>query len=264
MLIAVDIGNSSINIGYFANSGLVVQKITTHPARSASEYGAIVSDFLTLINGSLMRNRMEKEGVGVIISSVVASRTNVLAEAFGSLFTVAETDVMIVTQAMRSDVKLAIDAPGELGTDRLAAAVAANELYKSPVAVMDFGTATTITAVDENATCIGGAIMPGLGLMNDALERGTAKLQGIAMEGPDAALGKDTAGCIRSGIFFGTAGAVERILSEIEKETGRSFMTVVTGGYGSLIAKYLRRPHDINPHLTLEGLRILYAKNRRS
>jgi type III pantothenate kinase len=83
------------------------------------------------------------------------------------------------------------------------------------------------------------------------------------MEGPVAALGKDTASCIRSGIFLGTAGAVERILAEIEKETGRSLTTVVTGGYGPLISKYLKRPHDINPYLTLEGLRLLHAKNRR-
>jgi type III pantothenate kinase len=106
--------------------------------------------------------------------------------------------------------------------------------------------------------------MPGLGLMNNSLDLGTSKLRKIDMEAPDAALGKDTAGCIRSGILFGTAGAVERILAEIEKEMGLSLMTVVTGGYGPLISQYLKRPHDINTHLTLEGLRLLHAKNRRS
>ncbi len=263
MLVAVDIGNSSINIGYFTDSGLFVQKVAAHPARSGSEYGAIINEFLTLINYSLTLNRVEKKRVGVIISSVVASRTDCIADALGGVFGAA-TDMMMVTQGMRSDVKLAIDAPEELGTDRLAAAVAANEFYKPPVAVLDFGTATTITVVDEGANCIGGAIMPGLGLMNDALEKGTARLRGITMEGPVAALGKNTSGCIRSGIFFGTAGAVERILSEIEKETGRPFSIVVTGGHGPLITKYLRRRHDVDPHLTLEGLRILYGKNKRS
>jgi type III pantothenate kinase len=256
-LIAVDIGNSSINIGYFTDASLIVQKLATHPLKSAQEYGAIFDDFLAL-------NHIEKKGVGVIISSVVAGHTHVIADAFERLFPAEGTDVMIATQGMRSDVNLAIEAPGEFGTDRLADAVAAFELCKSAVAVLDFGTATTITVVDENANCIGGAIMPGLGLMNDSLDLGTSKLRRIDMETPDAALGKDTAGCIRSGIFFGTAGAVERILAEIEKETGRPLMTVVTGGYGPIISKYLKRPHDINAHLTLEGLRLLHAKNRRS
>ncbi len=264
MLIAVDIGNSSINIGFFTNAGLCVQKVPTHPARSASEYCAAINEFLTLINNSIPSDPVEKKGAGVIISSVVASRTNVIEDALERVFGATETDMMVVTKGMRSDLKLAVDVPEEFGTDRLAAAVAANALYKPPVAVVDFGTATTITAVDEDATCIGGAIMPGLGLMNDSLERGTAGLRGIAMEAPVAALGKNTEGCIRSGIFFGTAGAVERILAEIEEETGLSFMTVVTGGYGNLVAGYLRRRHDINPHLTLEGLKILYKENRRS
>jgi type III pantothenate kinase len=257
MLIAVDIGNSSINIGYFRDSGLVVQKLATYPLMSAREYGAIIDNFLAV-------NNIEKKGVGVIISSVVSGRNDVLADAFEMLFPAEGTGMIVATQGMRSDLNLAIDAPEEFGTDRLADAVAAFELYKSAIAVLDFGTATTITIVDENANCVGGAIMPGLGLMNNSLDLGTSKLRKIDMEAPDAALGKDTAGCIRSGILFGTAGAVERILSEIEEETGLSLMTVVTGGYGPLISQYLKRPHDINTHLTLEGLRLLHAKNRRS
>jgi type III pantothenate kinase len=255
MLIAVDIGNTSITIGYFTHTDLIVQKIATYPLRPSSEYGAIINDFLAL-------NHIEKKGVGVIISSVVAGRSGVIVDALERLFPAQITDILVVTQGMRSDVNLAIEAPGEFGTDRLADAVAAYEAYKSAVAVLNFGTATTITVVDENANCIGGAIMPGLGLMNDSLDQQTSKLRKIDMEGPVAALGKETAGCIRSGIFFGTAGAVERILAEIEKETGRGLMTVVTGGYGPLIANYLNRPHDINPHLTLQGLRLLYTRNK--
>jgi type III pantothenate kinase len=256
MLIAIDIGNSSINIGYFTTANLIVQKMATHPIRSSSEYMAIIDDFLAF-------NHIEKKGVGVIISSVVTGRSKVVADALERLFPAEKTEIMVVTQGMRSNVNLAIEAPGEFGTDRLADAVAAYEAYKSAVAVVDFGTATTITVVDENANCIGGAIMPGLGLMNDSLDRQTSKLGKINMVGPVAALGKETAGCIRSGIFFGTAGAVERILAEIENETGQSLVTVITGGYGPLIAKYLLRPHDVNPYLTLEGLRLLYEKNRR-
>ncbi len=257
MLIAVDIGNSSINIGYFTATGLSVQKLPTHPARSSSEYAAAVEGFLAL-------NNIEKRGFSVIISSVVASRTAVVVKAFKRLSPAGKTGITIATNRLRSGLKVTVEAPNELGTDRLADAVAAFELYKAPVAVLDFGTATVLTVVDEHANCTGGAILPGIGLMSDSLARGTSKLKRVAPKAPRSALGRDTGGCIRSGIFFGTAGAVERILAEIEAETGRTFAVVVTGGYGHLVAKFLCRPHELKPYLVLEGLKILYEKNRRS
>ncbi|MBI5640928.1 MAG: type III pantothenate kinase, partial [Nitrospirae bacterium] len=129
---------------------------------------------------------------------------------------------------------------------------------------IDFGTATTITVVDREAACIGGAIMPGVGLMNEMLEKGTSKLRRVLLEPPQTALGKDTSGSILSGLFYGCAGAVERILSEIEKETGLSLHVVVTGGYGGLMAKYIMRSYDSQPLLILRGLKLLYEKNRHS
>ncbi len=257
MLIAIDIGNSSINIGYFTTSGLSVQQLATHPARSSSEYAAAVKDFL-------VGNNLEKKGFSVIISSVVASHTAVVAEAFKRLSPAGRAAITVVTHRMRSGLKLTMEAPDEFGTDRLADAVAAFELHKAPVAVLDFGTATVITVVDESANCMGGAILPGIGLMSDSLARGTSKLKEVDLEAPHSALGRDTSGCIRSGIFFGTAGAVERILSEIESETGRSFAVIVTGGYGHPVAKFMRRQHELKPYLVLEGLKILYEKNRRA
>jgi type III pantothenate kinase len=257
MLIAVDIGNSSINIGYFADSGLIVQKLATRPKRRSEQYAAVVDDFLA-------HNKIEKKGFGVIISSVVSSHTAAVAKALRRLSPAGKSDITIVTYDMQSGLNLAIDAPAELGTDRLSNAVAAFEFYGAPVAVLDFGTATVVTVVDRNANCIGGAILPGLGLMSDILARGTSKLERVAMKAPGSALGRDTGGCIRSGIFFGTAGAVERILSEIEAESSSSFAVVVTGGYGGLVAKFMRRPHELRPNLVLDGLKILYEKNRRS
>jgi type III pantothenate kinase len=152
----------------------------------------------------------------------------------------------------------------ELGADRIAGAVGACALYNPPVAVVDCGTATTITVVDRDANIIGGSIMPGLGLMNDMLEKGTSKLNSIVLGPPVTALGKDTEGCIRSGLFYGTGGAVERVLSEIEREAGCRFKLVITGGYGPMLAGFIMRPHELNPNLNLEGLKILYEKNRHS
>jgi type III pantothenate kinase len=105
--------------------------------------------------------------------------------------------------------------------------------------------------------------MPGLGLMNDTLEEGTSRLKRVVLEAPSRALGANTAGCIRAGLFFGTAGAVERILAEIESETGYALTVVITGGYGPAIERLVRRPHHVNSHLTLQGLKMLHEKNRR-
>jgi type III pantothenate kinase len=126
---------------------------------------------------------------------------------------------------------------------------------------VDFGTATTISIVDRKAVYIGGAIMPGIRLMNESLARGTSKLSEVYVKPPISALGKNTVRCIQSGLFYGTAGAIERILGEIEKEAAIKLKVVITGGYGVLISKFLKRKHDFLPDLTLEGLRILYNRN---
>ncbi len=255
MLIAVDIGNSSISIGYFTKRSLVVQKIDTKPLKKAEEYWSNMEYFLT-------ENHIEKNHFNGIISSVVVSHTAVFKKALKMLFNEQGSEVLIVNHNMNTGLGFKIDAPEELGTDRIADAAGAWERYKVPVAVIDFGTATTITVIDDNGNYIGGAIMPGIGLMNDMLEGGTSKLKKIPLEPPEAALGKNTTGCISSGLFYGSAGAAERILAEIEKETGYCFKVIITGGYGRMACKYLARPHDIDPNLTLEGLKVLYERNR--
>jgi len=257
MLITIDIGNSSINIGYFPDSDFLVQKIATYPLRSIGEYCGIISDFLE-------QNHIEKNIFSCIISSVVASHTPVLRDAVEKLSGTKDNEILVLGHHMDTGLNLKIRAPEELGTDRLANAAGAYAIYREPVAVIDFGTATSITVVGINGDLLGGSIMPGIGLMNDMLAQRTSKLTKIALEPRGPGLGKDTAGCIRSGLLFGTAGAVERILYEIEKETGYRFRTVITGGYAHLMDPVVTRPHDMNLFLTLEGLKKIYAANRHA
>jgi type III pantothenate kinase len=257
MLIAVDIGNSSINIGYFTGKDLLVQRIDTHPLKDSEEYLFAIYNFL-------QQNRVEKNSPGGIISSVVPSHTPVLFEVLRRLSGVEKEALLTVSHKMHSGLKFKVDAPESVGTDRIVNAVAASEFYGTPVAIVDFGTATTISVVGREGDFVGGSILPGVRLMNRALDTGTSQLQEVVLEAPQRALGVDSAGCIRSGLFYGTAGACERILAEIEEETGFGLKLVLTGGYAPAVGGFLKRTHEINLNLTLEGLRILYGKNRPS
>jgi len=252
MVITVDIGNSSIHIGLFTGSDLFVKTFDTWPLLSFREYSSIV-------NGFIKEKNIDKTAEGIIISSVVPGHTGVIKNALtGSV----SGEPLLVSYKVTTGIVFAIPEPGELGADRIANAVAAYERYQRPVAVVDFGTATTISVVGKDANYIGGTIMPGIRLMNESLEKGTSKLQAVPLLPPEAALGADTSGCIRSGIFYGTAGAVDGILNEIEYETGLELKVAVTGGYGKLLTGFLKKQNDFYPHLTLEGLRIIYKRNR--
>ncbi len=252
MLIAIDIGNSSIHIGFFTAPGLIVQEIDTHPLLSPSRY-------LALFNRFIKEKNIDKTPGGIIISSVVPSHTGVLRKALKRF---SGVEPLIVSCKIKTGLTFNILNPEELGSDRIASAVAAYEWYKCPVAVLDFGTATTISVVREDANYIGGAIMPGIHLMNESLAKGTSKLSKVPINIPQSALGVDTVTCIQSGLLYGTAGAVERLLSEIEEESNVGLKVAVTGGYGKLISRFLKRKHEVLPYLTLEGLKILYKRNQ--
>src|SRR3990172_6455360 len=251
MLIALDIGNSFINIVFFSEKGLFVRKIETYPIKPYERYTSLLRNFLAEIS-------IEKNTHEVIISSVVTGHTEVLAEACRGLM---PEDLLIVGPEVKTGLVFDISKPEELGSYRIANSVASYELYKETVAVVDFGTATTISVIGKDAHFIGGAILPGVGLMNESLAKGTSRLSEVVLRPPKSALGTDTPGCIQSGLFYGTAGAVERLLEEIEKEVGR-LKVVVTGGFSYIISQFLKRGHDLRPNLTLEGLKIIYMRNK--
>ncbi len=257
MLIAIDIGNSSIHIGFFHNSVLDTLKIPTNPALKTPDYSRLIADWMSEKNA-------EKTGVHCIICSVVPALTPALEEAVASLPLPLAGAAVFVDHRIRTGLTMAVDAPDLLGADRIANAVAAVARYGKPVGIADFGSATTLTMVGKAGDLIGGAILPGIGMMNDVIGEKASLLKPVSLEPPRTALGKNTEDCIRSGILFGTAGAVERIISEIEREAGYPFRVVITGGYSSLASRFLGRPHAVDAHLTLEGLRILYEKNRNA
>ncbi len=251
MLIGLDIGNSSIKIGYFVRKDPFVQEIPTHPRLPAARYSELLRRFMRGEN-------IDKMPEGIILSSVVPGRTEPLLGALRRLFS---AEPLMVDHTSLTGIKLDIPNPEELGADRIANAVAAEAIYKCPVAVVDAGTATTISVVGKKANYIGGAILPGVRLMNESLAKGAARLTEARLSTPPAALGRNTDACIISGLLYGTAGAVEKIIGVIETETGLKLKIALTGGFSGLISNCMKRKHRTIPLLTLKGLRIIHARN---
>lgn len=262
MLLAIDIGNSSINIGLFDGSD-IIGKLTLHtyPIRTVQAYRSEIKDFFSKKTGKSIQPH-----VGAIISSVVPELTDILNNSLKGL---SRKEPLRFDASLDTGLTLDVEKPGEIGTDRIANAVAAREIVAPSALVVDFGTATTISAV-KDSVFIGGTILPGIGLMADALYRGTSRLPLVditsemsSLDSSIPAAGKNTIKCIISGIIYGTAGAVERLITEIETNEGCNFKVVITGGYSSLIARFLKRDSYLEPDLTLYGLRLLFERNAR-
>lgn len=255
MLLAIDIGNSSINMGLFSGDVLVGNfKIPTDPAKNCSFLRSKIKDFLA-------DNCPEAQLDGIIISSVVPALTGVLMDAVKGI---SRHEAVLLTSSMNTGLAFDVMNPADIGSDRLASVVAAKEAFGQPALVVDFGTATTLSAVMED-TFIGGAILPGLKLMGEALGGGTSKLPYADMssvhERALAPIGKNTMHCIFSGIIYGSAGAVERLIAEMEREGGIVFNVVLTGGNSDIMTHFLKKGFHVEPALTLHGLRIIYERN---
>jgi len=258
MLLVIDVGNSSITTGIFAGDHLLCRfEMPTRAPFDSGRYRGEIQAFLA-------KKREEKSVDGVIISSVVPELTDTLARSVKEM---SVREPLTVAHSLNTGLTFDLERPEDIGSDRIANAVAALDAMGSPVAAVDFGTATTISAVRDGCF-LGGAIMPGVRLMGEALHRGTAKLPAIdcaeetrGFISSVTALGKDTTACMISGMIYGTAGAVERIIRGIEAEEGCVFKVAATGGYSSMVVRHMERECFLYPDLTLKGLRLIYERN---
>jgi len=256
MLLAIDIGNSSISFGFFEGPDLLkTLKIPAHPKRQDDIYKNKILDFLS-------KNHMEIALTGAVISSVVPDLTGKICNAVRDLVV---RHLLVMSASLPTGLTFGVEKPEEIGSDRVANMVAASELFGSPVIVVDFGTATTISAL-KNREFLGGAILPGIELMSSSLKKGTAKLPRVdTVSGygqvPLHGMGKNTTMNILSGIIYGTAGAVERLIREMEQEESCRFKVVITGGNCFVMRTFLSRKFSLDPDLTLKGLRFIYERN---
>jgi type III pantothenate kinase len=262
MLCAIDIGNTNIVLGLFDQETLRAQwRIATHYQRTADEYAVLLTD--------LLRSRsLELQAVtGVIYSSVVPPLTAVIEELVRRIL---RLEPVAVTHRLKSGLTLRIDNPAELGADRLVNAAAAYARYGGPIIIVDFGTATTICAVTAQGDYLGGSIAPGIWTSTEALIQRAAKLPRIDLARPDRVIGTNTVDGMQAGIIIGFAGLTGALIRRTQAElaqTGPSrsaapARVVATGGLASLIAPECPEIQEVNPTLTLDGLKLLYTLNQ--
>ncbi len=254
MLLAFDVGNTTIAIGLFRGRTLVKSwKIRTDNDKTSDEYGAILLNLMQF--AGLAAGKI----TGAIISSVVPPLTPAIEELCRAYF---GTTARVVGPGLKTGMPILYENPLEVGADRITAAVAAFEKYGGPVIVLDFGTATTFDAVSAKGEYLGGAIAPGIQISAEALYLKTAKLPRIEIRKPKRAIGRTTVSSMQSGLYFGYIGLVTRTIEEIRKELGQNARVVATGGFGSQVAPELAEIEAYEPDLVLEGLRIIHDRNR--
>ncbi|MFP4978612.1 type III pantothenate kinase [Paenibacillus sp. CN-4] len=256
MMLAVDIGNTNIVLGVYKQRELLHHfRLSTSRQSTVDEYGVAIYNLFQMSGLSL--NEVE----GVIISSVVPPLVQVIVEMCVKYI---GKDPLMVGPGIKTGLNLRYENPREVGADRIVNAVAAIERYQCPLVVVDFGTATTFDCIDADANYLGGAIVPGLVISTEALYQRASKLPRIELEKPKKVIGRNTVHAMQAGIIYGYAGQVEGIVRRIKTEMKAPDLKVIaTGGLASLIAGETDCIDEVNPMLTLEGLRIIYDRNRQ-
>ena len=254
MVFAIDIGNTNIVIGCFQDEKILfVERISTNQTGTALEYAVSFKSFLEIYG--LKPDDIE----GSILSSVVPSITGVVKHAAE---TITHKKCMVIGPGIKTGLKIAIDNPAQLGSDMVIGAIAALEQYHGPLALIDMGTATTVSVINEKNEFIGGMIMPGAAIAMNALIDKTAQLPKIAFEPPKKKIGRNTIDCMKSGMIYGFAGSIDGLLDSIEEELGCPVTAIATGGLAEVIVPHCRHKDVIlDDTLLLKGMRIIYNKN---
>jgi len=256
MLLAIDIGNSNLSVGAFADGALVfVSRLATDRHRTGDQYALELKSICEM-------HRTPPAGFdGVIIGSVVPELTPALIAAAKVL---TGCRPMVLGPGLKTGLNILTDNPAQVGADFIAAAVACAAIYPLPCLAADLGTATKISMIDSKGTFCGCAIAPGVAISLEALASRTSQLPNISLQAPAKAAGKNTVDAMRSGIVFGTAAMIDGLCERMEAELGEgTCFTVATGGLAADIVPNCKREILVNSELVLEGLRLIYEKNKK-
>jgi type III pantothenate kinase len=248
-LLAVDVGNTQTVFGLYRGEELAEHwRIATEPRRTGDELGILVSGFLPL----------ERIG-GVCLASSVPALIRAF-EGFAERW--AGAPLLVLGPGTRTGVPIRYDDPREVGPDRIANAVAASTLVDGACIVVDFGTSTNFDAISAAGEFVGGVLAPGIEISMDALFARAARLTKIEFTEPGSVIGKTTAAALQAGVVYGFAGQVDGIVERMRAELGGEATVLATGGLAELIAPHARTVERVEPFLTLDGLRLVWARNR--
>ena len=256
MLLVVDVGNTNITLGVYQGEELLgTFRMTTKRVRTSDEYGVNICQLLSF------RGIDYRQIEGVVISSVVPD----MMHSFTSgIIKYLRLTPLVVGAGTKTGIKIVTEDPKEIGPDRIVDAVAAYEKYGGPVIVLDYGTATTYDVVGEKGTFEAGITGPGIESSGKSLWGGAAMLPAIEIKKPASILAKETISSMQAGLVYGAIGQTEYIVRKIKEESGYTKAKVIaTGGLGRIIANETDVIDVYDPELTLEGLRIIYEKNRK-
>jgi type III pantothenate kinase len=254
MLLAVDAGNT--NVVFAVHDGRQWRgrwRIATEPQRTSDEYAVWL---LTLMQHAGLRPaEIERAVIGTVVPAALYNLRRLCRDWF-------DVEPLIARSTLDWGFEIKVERPQEVGADRLLNALAAHQHYAGPLVVIDFGTATTFDVVDGEGNYLGGVIAPGINLSIEALHHAAARLPRIGIGRPQAAIGRDTVSAMQSGIFWGYVGLIEGVVSRIRAEAEMPGMKVVaTGGLAPLLAEGTALIERVDPDITLEGLRLLAARN---
>ncbi len=253
MVLTADIGNSNIVFAAVSEKKVeFVARVATVLQRTYEEYAVYLKNIL--FSRRISISKIE----GAIISSVSPALSGIIHKAIEKA---AGINALLVGPGIKTGLNILVENPAQLGSDRVVDAVAAVNCYNAPVMVIDMGTATTMSVIDESSSFLGGMIVPGIKISVEALAKNTSQLPHIALEKPDYVIGKNTVECMESGLIYGNASLVDGMIQRVEEELGSKVTPVATGGLSKFIVPHCKNKIIYDEHLLLKGLYILFQKN---
>lgn len=256
MILAINIENTNTVLGCIENDKFIfVESLSTNATRTELEYAISFKNIFELHQLHLSHVK------GVIISSVVPPVTSIVKAAVKRIFGV---DAILIGPGVKTGLNIVTDNPAQVGSDLVANGVAGIAKYEAPMIIVNMGTATTLSVINEKKQYIGGMIIPGIKVSSESLTKETAQLPKISLEGPRRVIGTNTIDCMKSGLIYGNAAMIDGVISRIEEELGTAVATIVATGQNiRTILPYCKRTMQLDETLLLEGLNLIYKKNQK-